>query len=87
MSNPRRQDRSALLIPVPAAEPAVRAWRGQFDPSAAAGVPAHITLLVPFMPREDIADGDVTDLRAHFASARAFGRGPLNRTLPNGPVR
>jgi hypothetical protein len=67
----RRPDQSALLVPVPEAEPAVRAWRAQFDPAAAAGVPAHVTLLYPFLDREDIDDGDIIDLREHLASARA----------------
>lgn len=42
--------RTALLIPVEAAEPLVGHWRRQFDPSAAHGVPPHITLIFPFLP-------------------------------------
>lgn len=36
---------SALLIEVPAAEPAVGRWRGRY---ATAGIPAHVTALYPF---------------------------------------
>ena len=39
---------SALLIPVPEAEPLVKSFRDRFDASAAVGVPAHITLVFPF---------------------------------------
>jgi len=42
--------RTALLIPVPAAEPLVAPWRMKYDISAAEGVPTHITLLYPFVP-------------------------------------
>jgi hypothetical protein len=44
---------SALVIPVPEAETLVEPFRTRFDPSAALGVPAHITLLYPFVePRQ-----------------------------------
>ncbi len=42
--------RSALLVIVPNAEPAVGAARQELDPAAALGVPAHITVLYPFVP-------------------------------------
>jgi 2'-5' RNA ligase len=45
----RRRD-SALIVPVPEAEPLVSEWRRQFDPAAAGGMPAHLTLLYPFVP-------------------------------------
>ena len=38
---------SALLVAVPEAEPLVGALRLVHDPSAAVGVPAHITILLP----------------------------------------
>ena len=40
---------SALVILVPEAEPLVGPVRERFDPSAAQGVPAHVTLLYPFI--------------------------------------
>ena len=40
---------TALIVVAPEAEPAVGALRTRFDPSAALGVPAHVTLLHPFM--------------------------------------
>jgi hypothetical protein len=41
-------DESALVVLVPEAEAATKPFRDQYDPAAAAGVPAHITLLYPF---------------------------------------
>jgi len=63
---------SALLIPVPEAEELVGEWRSLYDPSSAAGVPAHITLLYPFIPRTEITADTIEELRAHFAATRAF---------------
>ena len=45
---------SALVILVPEAEPLVQPFRQRYDPSAALGVPAHITLLYPFIEPEEI---------------------------------
>jgi 2'-5' RNA ligase len=48
---------SALVIPVPDAEVLVASFRNKYDPSAAVGVPAHVTVLYPFKsPREITAD-------------------------------
>lgn len=44
--------RSALIVPVPAAEPAVAEHRARHDRYAKCGVPAHITVLSPFLPAE-----------------------------------
>jgi 2'-5' RNA ligase len=63
---------SALLIPVPEAEDLVGEWRSLYDPSSAAGVPAHITLLYPFIPRAEIGPETIEELRVHFAKTRAF---------------
>lgn len=41
---------TAIIVPVPEAEPLVSRWRARFDKHAAQGVPAHITLLSPFVP-------------------------------------
>jgi 2'-5' RNA ligase len=39
---------SAIVILVPEADRVLQAWRRDLDPSAALGVPAHVTLLFPF---------------------------------------
>lgn len=61
---------TALVVPVPEAEPAVRAWRDRFDPAARAGVPAHVTVLFPFLP-EPLVDAGV-----HAALGEIFGNHP-----------
>jgi 2'-5' RNA ligase len=45
---------SAFVVRVPEAEACVGALRERFDASVKLGVPAHITLLVPFMAPERI---------------------------------
>ncbi|HEY3724594.1 MAG TPA: 2'-5' RNA ligase family protein [Acidimicrobiia bacterium] len=45
---------TALLVPVAAAEPLVRRHRLALDPVAPLGVPAHITVLYPFVPPDDV---------------------------------
>ncbi len=42
-------DESAIVIKVPQAESVVGAFRSSLDPSAAWGMPAHVTLLYPFV--------------------------------------
>ena len=42
---------SALLVPIPEAEPIVAELRLEHDAIAARGVPAHVTVLFPFVPR------------------------------------
>jgi 2'-5' RNA ligase len=63
---------SALLVEVPEAEPLVGALRSVHDPSAAAGVPAHITILYPFVPPERIDDGVEDAVRSVVAGHRPF---------------
>ncbi len=63
---------SALIIVVREAEALVSPFRSRHDPSAAVGVPAHITLLYPFKPPEEIT-GDVIDgLRRCLARVAPF---------------
>jgi len=68
VSDPRE---SALIVPVPEAEGLVGPWRERFDDSARTGVPAHLTLLYPFLPPEDVTPADVERLAALFASVAA----------------
>jgi 2'-5' RNA ligase len=81
------QRESALIVPVPEAEALVGAWRERYDDSARTGVPAHLTLLYPFLPPEDVTEADLDQLSALFASTpatryvlsavRRFSRGVL----------
>ena len=45
---------STIVILVPEAEGLVRSFRDRYDPSAKAGMPAHITLLYPFKSPNEI---------------------------------
>jgi hypothetical protein len=45
---------TAVIVPVGAAEPIVGRRRTRFDPAAATGVPAHVTIIYPFLSGQDI---------------------------------
>jgi 2'-5' RNA ligase len=45
---------SALVVLIPEAEGLVKPFRDRFDPSAAKGMPAHITILFPFKPPPEL---------------------------------
>ena len=59
---------SALAILVPEAEPLVETFRFEHDPSAAAGIPAHITVLYPFKPPEEITAETIQTLEELFSN-------------------
>src|SRR6185437_3969176 len=63
---------SALLVAVPAAEPAVGEHRARLDPSARGGVPAHLTVLYPFLAPPLIDDAVLESIAALFADFPAF---------------
>jgi 2'-5' RNA ligase len=63
---------SALIVEVPEAEPLVGDWRAQHDWSAKHGVPAHITLLFPFVPTEEVDAQLLSELRELFGSEASF---------------
>jgi 2'-5' RNA ligase len=70
MTNPGPH--SGLIIEVPEAEPAVRQHREQLDANALLGIPAHLTVLYPFMPPETIDATALTRLEELFADVRRF---------------
>jgi 2'-5' RNA ligase len=63
---------SALLLPVPAAEAAVGPHRARLDPSARDGVPAHVTVLYPFLPPTEIGPDVLATLSRLFAGVPRF---------------
>jgi 2'-5' RNA ligase len=63
---------SALVFLVPEAEALVGPFRDRHDPAAAAGMPAHITLLYPFRPPEEIDAAVESGLRQCFAGFAPF---------------
>jgi hypothetical protein len=58
---------TGIVVLVPAAEPLVERWRLRYDLPASQGMPAHITLLYPFLPESRIDDGVLERLRLLFA--------------------
>lgn len=63
---------SAVLIPVPEADAVVGRWRFEYDPVAAAGVPAHITLVVPWLPPDSITPADLVELDEALSDVKMF---------------
>ena len=58
---------TALIVEVSEAEEAVHEWRARHDSVAARGVPAHVTVLFPFVAPS-------------FRAQPGFGRNPINRS-------
>ena len=68
-----RRRESALVILVPEAEQVVGAWRERSYPSASERVPAHVTVLYPFLHPRRLTP-DVHDALARIAgTVPAFG--------------
>jgi 2'-5' RNA ligase len=63
--------RSAVLVRVPEAEPVVGEWRRRYTLDGPAGIPAHVTILFPFVEPERLgeAEGRLAEL---VAAAAAF---------------
>jgi 2'-5' RNA ligase superfamily len=89
---------SAVLVPVPEAEPAVGRHRARLDRAAAQGVPAHVTILYPFVAPPEItavtievlaaAVGSVSSFDCRFPGTAWFGEEVLWLTpVPDGPFR
>jgi len=53
-----------VVVPVLALEPVTGRWRSRWDPSAAQGMPSHITVLFPFLHATRLDAGIVEELRA-----------------------
>jgi 2'-5' RNA ligase len=89
---------SALVVLVPEAEVLVKPFRDRYDPSAAAGVPAHITLLYPFKHPDEVDQTVLDDLGQcfHGCASFRFSLAPIRRfpdavlylaPEPDGPFR
>jgi 2'-5' RNA ligase len=70
---------SGLIVPIPEAEAIVARQRDRLDPSAGLDVPAHITVLFPFMPPGEIGAPVLAALGRLFAAVPRF-RFRLDRT-------
>lgn len=63
---------SAVIVPIPQAESAVATLRARLDRAAGWGVPAHVTVLYPFLPPEQIDDVVLAKLSAAVRSVPRF---------------
>jgi hypothetical protein len=63
---------SAVIVAVPEAEDAVSSWRARLDPAAGWGVPAHITVLYPFVPVAELDSVVLRSLAEVVADVPAF---------------
>lgn len=63
---------TALIVPVPEAEDAVRAYRARFDSAARWGVPAHVTALYPFVAPDALTPEVLDAVRETVASTPRF---------------
>ena len=63
---------TAFVVRVPEAEGLVRDLRERFDPVALLGVPAHITVLYPFMPPHEITPAVLARAAEMLADHPAF---------------
>ncbi len=66
------ESESALLLLVPTADPVVGSHRAQLDLSARDGLPAHLTVLYPFLPPHRIGGGELAALTRLLAGFPAF---------------
>jgi 2'-5' RNA ligase len=64
--------RSGLIVEVPEADPAVGRHRERLDASARLGIPAHITVLFPFLPPETVDERVLAELGCLFAAVSRF---------------
>jgi 2'-5' RNA ligase len=63
---------SALIVAVPEAEPAVCELRSSLDTASGWGVPAHVTVLYPFIPPDLITAGVLRDVAAAIGEQPRF---------------
>lgn len=63
---------SAFIVRVPAAEPLVDDLRRRYDPTFQWGVPAHLSVLVPFMEPADIGPAELERARLALGAVCAF---------------
>ncbi|MBB2903379.1 2'-5' RNA ligase [Kineococcus radiotolerans] len=63
---------SAVIVSVPAAEDVVAVHRAHLDRAAGWGVPAHLTVLYPFLPPAELDEQALSTLTAAIATVGAF---------------
>ncbi|HET7387188.1 MAG TPA: 2'-5' RNA ligase family protein [Nocardioidaceae bacterium] len=63
---------SALIVTIPEAEDAVAQHRDRFDDAAAFGIPAHVTVIFPFMPPSQVNAQVIESLAAAISTVPKF---------------
>jgi 2'-5' RNA ligase len=63
---------TALIVAVPEAEAAVGRWRALLDPAASWGVPAHVTVLYPFVAPDQVTEAVLEQLAGVAAAFPRF---------------
>lgn len=63
---------SAVIVVVPEADLAVGEYRATLDRAAGWGVPAHVTVVYPFVPPDELGPGVLAELAAAVATVPAF---------------
>ncbi|HXN77606.1 MAG TPA: 2'-5' RNA ligase family protein [Candidatus Dormibacteraeota bacterium] len=63
---------SAVLVPALGVGRLVHDLRMRYDPSAAAGIPPHVTLMFPFVPPADLTEPTIDILEKVISGASAF---------------
>jgi len=63
---------TAIICRVPERERFIAHYRERYDPSARRNVPAHVTILYPFLPPEAIDSGVLGQLRDIARGVRCF---------------
>ena len=63
---------TAVIVPVPAADPLVDRHRRHLDAAASWGVPAHVSVLYPFVEPADVDDQVIATLGDALSTVAAF---------------
>lgn len=61
-----------LLVEIPAADSLLAPYRRRLDSNASLGIPAHVTILYPFLPASAVGETVRGELTRLFASFRRF---------------
>jgi len=76
--------KSVLIVPVPAADPVVDAYRKKYDTVSLHGIPAHVTLLFPFKDPSKITGETERKIEQVFLNVKPFPFMLANiNTFPN----
>jgi 2'-5' RNA ligase len=63
---------TAIIVPVDPAEVVAGRWRRRYTPSGSKGMPAHVTLLAPFTPPEQLVPQRIQSVSDVLTAFRPF---------------